>query len=245
MIILFMSRHSHWAKIKRAKGAEDAKKGASFTRLSRVITVAAKEKGSDPSTNFKLRLAIDAARAANMPKDTIDRAIARAAGGEEGSLEEISYEAMGPGGVALIIDAVTDNRNRTISSIKLILSRHGGSLAGMGSVKWQFEQRGIIRIAVDKIPKDHDAFELAVIDAGAVDVRGEEDGLTIECAPDDFERLMKYLASQNIPVEYSAVEWVSKTPVTVSDSTVRETLDNLYAALEVDDDIANYATNEI
>ncbi len=240
-----MSRHSHWAKIKRSKGALDAKRGAAFTKLSRVITIAAREKGPDPAMNFKLRLAIDAARAENMPKDTIERAILRATGdGEGGELTEVTYEAIGPGGAALMIDAVTDNKNRTSGNIKALFSKHGGALAGVGAVKWQFEQRGIIRLSGSALPSDREAFELELIDHGAADVRHEEGGLTIQTAPADLQRMSEFLASKNIPAEYSTVEWVAKNTVTVEDPSVRTALDALYEALDADDDIANYSTNE-
>lgn len=244
-----MSRHSHWAKIKRSKGAEDAKRGAAFTKLSRAITIAAREKGADPVMNFKLRLTIDAARAANMPKDTIERAIARATGGSEGSeLAEVTYEAIGPGGVVLMIDAVTDNKNRTSGNLKALLSKHGGSLAGVGAVKWQFEEKGVVRLPLDgkgMVGVLRDDFELELIDHGASDVREEDGGLTIHTAPGDYERMNEFLASKNISAEYSAIEWVPKNTIAVDDPAVRVSLDALYEALDADDDVANYATNEI
>ncbi|MBI4133119.1 YebC/PmpR family DNA-binding transcriptional regulator [Candidatus Uhrbacteria bacterium] len=239
-----MSRHSHWAKIKRAKGAEDAKRGAAFTKLSRTITMAAREKGSDPAMNFKLRLAIDAARAENMPKDTIERAVARASGsGEGGELAEVTYEAFGPGGIALLIEAVTDNKNRTSGNVKTILSKYGGSLAGPGAVKWQFDTKGVIRIAKENVG-DLPHMELELIDRGAEDVREEDGGLTIYTMPDNLQRMSDFLVTKNITLEYSGIEWVPKNTVAVSDPGVRAALDLLYEAIDADEDVATYATNE-
>lgn len=244
-----MSRHSHWAKIKRGKFAEDAKKGAAFTKLSRMITIAAREKGPDPAMNFKLRLAIDAARAANMPKDTIERAIARATGSAgEGALEEVVYEAIGPGGVAIIIEAVTDNKNRTSGNIKTILSKHGGNFSGPGAVKWQFEQKGIIMISPPRvegeIKRGWEELTLKLIEAGAEDIKEEDDGLTVITAPEHLQKVIESLASRGLTPEHSGLEWIPKNTVTITDSEMRSQLDALGEALDADDDISDYATNE-
>ena len=240
-----MSRHSHWAKIKRAKGTEDAKRAGAFTKLSRAITVAAREKGTDPAMNFKLRLAIDAARGANMSNDTIDRAVARAGGvGGAGELFEATYEAMGPGGVAFIIEAVTDSRNRTSSNVKAFLSKHGGALAGVGAITWQFDHRGVIRVGIDSLPKNRESFELSLIDNGADDVREEEGGLTVTTPPDGFQKMVEFLHAQNITPEYSSVDWIPKNSVTVDNPDARKELDALTEACDADDDVTNVATNE-
>ncbi|MBI4280917.1 YebC/PmpR family DNA-binding transcriptional regulator [Candidatus Uhrbacteria bacterium] len=240
-----MSRHSHWAKIKRAKGAEDAKRGVVFTKLSRVITVAAKEKGTDPTTNFKLRLAMDEARAVNMPKDTILRAIARASGGEDGAeLAEVTYEAIGPGGIAFMIDALTDNRNRTGGSLKTILSKHGASLAGVGAVRWQFNRKGMVRIPAEGLPADGEAFELACIDHGAEEIEKETEGWTVILSPEGLPAMLDHLTKQNITVAFSGLRWIPKTTVTITDPSVAEMLQRLGEALEEDDDVVEVATNQ-
>src|ERR671930_2252009 len=166
-----MSGHSKWSQIKRQKGANDAKRGALFTKVSREITIAARQGGADPDANYKLRLAVDKARRPpiNMPADNIKRAIERAAGSGEGEqYEEIVYEGYGPGGVAVLVEAATDNRNRTAADVRSVFSKAGGQLAGSGAVAWQFEPRGLITVARDGV--DADEVALMAIDAGAEDV---------------------------------------------------------------------------
>lgn len=231
-----MSRHSHWSKIKRTKGAEDAKRGAVFTKLSRAISVAAREGGGDAAMNFKLRLAIDAGRAVNMPKDTIERAIARAAGvGEGDAIVSQTYEAFGPGGVGLVIEAVTDNTNRTSGSIKSILTKGGGNLGAPGSVTWQFERKGVIRAGV--------ADELMLIEAGAEDIVQEEGGSTIQTSPEHFKSVLDALAVKKITPEYSGLEWVPKQTVP-TDEVTNAAVAKLVEALEDDDDVSAVFTNE-
>src|SRR3989344_8773626 len=175
-----MSGHSKWATIKRAKGATDVKRGQKFTKLARGVAIAAREGGGDPVTNFKLRLAIDKARSFNMPKDNIDRAIAHGTGKDKEAavIEEGLYEGFGPGKVGVLVAVATDNKNRTAGDIKQIFSKNNGAIAGPGSVKWQFEQKGVIRISGALT----DEQELALMDAGAEDIRKEEEGTTIYTA---------------------------------------------------------------
>ncbi len=164
-----MSGHSKWSTIKRQKGANDAKRGAMFTKVAREIMVAARAGGGDPDANYRLRLAMDKGRTINMPADNIKRAIERAtASGEGDAFEEIVYEGYGPGGVAIIVEAATDNRNRTAAEVRSIFTKAGGQLAGSGAVAWQFEQRGLITVASEGV--DRDEVALAAIDAGAADV---------------------------------------------------------------------------
>src|SRR5439155_5164351 len=177
-----MSGHSKGSQIKRQKGANDAKRGAMFTKVGREIAVAARAAGAYPDGNFRLRLAIEKARPVNMPADTIKRAIERASGGADGEqFEEIAYEGYGPGGVAIFVEAATDNRNRTAAEIRSIFTKNGGQLAGSGSVAWQFEPRGLITVPVRG--QDPDEIALAAIDAGADDVDTEADPLEIFTRP--------------------------------------------------------------
>lgn len=237
-----MSRHSKWSKIKRAKGAADVKKGAVFTKLGRAIAVAVRGKGADASTNFKLRLAIDAARAASMPKENIERAIARASGKEDGGeLFEVTYEGIGPGSVALMIDTVTDNKNRTSGNVKNILSKYSGVLAGANAVAWQFERKGIIRITQSLT----ETLELALIESGADDIKNEDGGITIITPVEKLQTVTEFVASKNILFEHSGLTWIPKNMVTITDQSVREKLDELYEALDEDGDVADVATNEI
>ena len=167
-----MSGHSKWSQIKRQKGANDAKRGAVFTKIGREIAIAAREGGGDPDANYRLRLAMDKARAANMPADNIKRAIEKAAGGcAAEQYEEIIYEGYGPGGVAILVETATDNKNRTAADVRSIFTKAGGQLAGAGAVAWQFEPRGVIAVARDG--QDADDVALAAIDAGADDVDTE------------------------------------------------------------------------
>lgn len=239
-----MSGHSKWKKIKGQKGAADAKRGALFSKLSRQIMVAAKEGGPDPSANFKLRLTVDQARSASMPKDNIERAIARGAGttGEGEQVSEMIYEAFGPGGVAMLVEAITDNKNRTTSNIKTILGRHGASLAGAGRVMWQFERKGVVRVGLGLV-SDREEFELEMIDAGAEDIKDEEGAITITASQENLQKIIETLANKNLEPEYSGLEWIPKNTVTLDEKTQAK-LEKLGEVLDEDDDVTNYATNE-
>jgi len=179
-----MSGHSKWSQIKRQKGANDAKRGAVFTKVARDITLAARSGGgADPDGNYKLRLAIEKARAVNMPADNIKRAIERAAGAGEGEqIEEIVYEGYGPGGVAILVECATDNRNRTAADVRAIFTKAGGQLAGAGAVAWQFQPRGFITIERDGM--DADEVALLAIDAGAADVDADSDPIEVQTEPE-------------------------------------------------------------
>lgn len=190
-----MSGHSKWSQIKRQKGANDARRGQLFTKLGREITVAARAGGGDPDANFRLRLAIQKARLSNMPADNIQRAIARGAGGGEGgNLDEIVYEGYGPGGVAILVEAMTDNRNRTVAEVRNVFSRHGGNMGESGSVGWMFEPRGIITVSADG--HNPEEIELAAIDAGADDVRVDGDEVTVVTDPGSLDRVRTALEGQ-------------------------------------------------
>jgi YebC/PmpR family DNA-binding regulatory protein len=233
-----MSGHSKWANIHAHKEVTDKKRGQAFSKLARNIIIAAKD-GPDPELNFKLRLAIDKAKEANVPKDNIDRAIARGSGQSgEAIIEEVLYEGYGPGGVAVMIEGATDNRNRAASEIKNILTKAGGSFGSQNSTKWMFDHQGVIRIA-DTAYQDKDTFELQLIDWGASDVKEEEGGLTVMVPFESFPQLKKTLDAQHIATQYAAVEWVAKDPVPVT-PTVKEQMEALFDALEGNDDVSNY-----
>ncbi|MBU1921869.1 YebC/PmpR family DNA-binding transcriptional regulator [Patescibacteria group bacterium] len=235
-----MSGHSKWAQIKRKKGATDAKRGTLFTKLARSITVAAKS-GPDPDANFQLRMAIEQAKAANLPKDNIERAIAKASGAGKDQLEQVIYEAFGPGGVAILIDVLTDNKNRSASEIKHILSAHGGSMAGPGSVRWMFDLRGVTR--VPKPAQRRDELELKLIDAGVEDIEEEDGNLVIYSAPEKVKNIIKALGE--IKPEYSGLEWIAKERTEVKDKTIQEKLEKLYDALDQAEDVNDYSTNQV
>ena len=190
-----MSGHSKWSQIKRQKGANDARRGQLFTKLGREIQVAARAGGPDPDANFRLRLAVQKARENNMPADNIQRAIARGAGGAEGGqLDEIVYEGYGPGGVAILVEAMTDNRNRTVAEVRNVFSRHGGNLGETGSVGWMFEPRGVITVAVNG--GNAEEIELAAIDAGAADVAVDGDDVTIITEAQSLDAVRQALAAR-------------------------------------------------
>ncbi|MBD3359423.1 MAG: YebC/PmpR family DNA-binding transcriptional regulator [Candidatus Buchananbacteria bacterium] len=239
-----MSGHSKWATIKRTKGAADAKRASLFTKLARSITVAAKEKGGDPETNFSLRLAIEKAKSANMPKDNIERAIKRGTGEIQGEeIEEIFYEGFGPGGTALIIKALTDNRNRTSQSMKHLLSKYGGSLGGPNSVMWQFEQKGVIRLGSDKLAdKNPEELELTIIDLGAQDIKKESDYWVIYTKVEDLQKVNKGIEDLGLEVEYADLEYIAKEKIKVSPE-IKEKNQKLFGALDEDEDVDDYYTN--
>lgn len=237
-----MSGHSHWATIKRKKGAADAKKGKIFTRLAREIVIAAREGGGDPDMNVRLGLAIEKAKAANMPKDSIERAIKRGTGDDkEGeTFEEILYEGYAANGVAMMIECVTENRNRTVAEIRHILTKAGGSLGDPGSVNWQFERMTYFSIPADG--NDFDTiFELAV-EAGADDVREDDDLIEIIGAPSSFQALADHLSKANIVPEESGVRFMPKQEISLDvEQTLKvmKTIENL----EELDDVQNIYSN--
>ncbi len=240
-----MSGHSKWHSIKHQKAAADAKKGAIFTKMARNITMAVKKGGPDPETNFSLRVAIDQAKSVNVPKDNIERAIKRGSGEDnEAQLQETMFEGYAPGGVAILIQTVTDNNNRTVSDVRHTLSKHGGSLGESGSVMWNFEQKGVIRIENEHITGDTDAFELEAIEAGADDIQ-EEGGVTmITTEPKNLQTLREKVATLVSDIDYSGVEFIAKNTVEVDDEQHKK-LENLTDALDELDDVTEFYTNAI
>ena len=236
-----MSGHSKWSQIKRQKGANDAKRGAVFTKIGREISIAAREGGGDPDANYRLRLAVEKARAVNMPADNIKRAIEKAAGGSAAEqYEEIVYEGYGPGGVAILVEAATDNRNRTAADVRAMFAKNGGSLAGAGAVAWQFEPRGVV--AVSRNGNDADDIALTAIDAGAEDVYTESDPIEVITDPGQLEELRKALEGAGVAVESAEVTMQPKTPIEVDENVARQNL-RLIEALEDLDDVQRVSAN--
>lgn len=236
-----MSKHSKWSKVKHYKGAADAKRAAVFTKMARVITVAAREGGGDPNFNFKLRSAIDQALGADLPKDNIERAIKKGTGEiASDRIEEIVYEGFGPGGVAILVEALTDNRNRTSSNLKHAFSVHGGNMAGANAVQWMFERKGVVRL---KGGAPSNEAELALIDAGAEDIAVDEEGVTVTCAPDAVAKIRDAAVHSGIAVANLGFEWVAKEKAPEPDAETRERLEALMEALDDDEDVnAIYST---
>jgi YebC/PmpR family DNA-binding regulatory protein len=236
-----VSGHSKWSQIKRQKGVADVKRGNLFTKAAREIMIAAKEGGPDPEANFRLRLAMDRARSVNMPKDSIQRAIERGSGGGEGAqLESIVYEGYAPGGVSVMVEATTDNRNRTAGEVRAAFTRHNGKLGESGSVQWLFEQKGIIE--VDAASGKADEIELAAIDAGADDVETEGALVTVYTAPKDFERVKKALEAGGIKVASAELSMRPTSTVRVEGGTA-QTVIRLIEALEELDDVHKVHAN--
>ena len=239
-----MSGHSKWAQIKRSKGAADVKKGSVFTKLANAVTVAAREGGGDPAMNFKLRLAVERARAANMPKDKIERAVKRGTGEFGGTvLETITYEAFGPGQTALVIEALTDNRNRTAQTIKVALQKHGGTLGGPGSVVWMFDRRGVVRVPRPATYDDAEA--IALIDLGVEDIIEDGDELILLTAPEEVASAKERLASNGKTAVDGDVELWPKTPSVFPEGQTGDQLTRLLEALDDNEDVQRVATSAV
>jgi YebC/PmpR family DNA-binding regulatory protein len=236
-----MSGHSKWATIKHKKGALDAKRGKTFTRLIREITIAAKQGGGDPDGNPRLRSAILAAKAENMPGDNIKKAIQRGTGELEGvSYEEITFEGYGPGGVAIIVETLTDNRNRTVSEIRHSFSKHGGNLGSTGSVMHMFSKKGVI--AVEKSAATEDQLMGIVLEAGGEDLNDEGESWEILTDPAGFEAVLNAVKAAKIPVENSEVTMVASTYTQLDDQQARQMM-RLLEAMEDFDDTQNVYSN--
>lgn len=233
-----MSGHSKWATIKHKKAAKDSKRGASFTKFANLISVAARQ-GGDPETNFRLRLAIDKARKSGVPNNNIDRAIKKGTGeGGGAAFEEIIYEGYGPGGVAVIVECATDNRNRTAAEVRSAFTKHGGSLGTTGSVVFQFEQRGMIQIPT----KDMDSATMAAIEAGADDIEEGEGELHVYTAPTKLDSVRKNLQAASFDIDSAELSYVPKNTVT-ADEKVATTLMKMLDALDDLDDVTNTHMN--
>ena len=236
-----MSGHSKWSTIKRQKGAADAKRGQLFTKLAREISIAARQGLPDPDSNTRLRLAVDRAKTANMPKDNIERAIQRAAGAEAGDqYEEVFYEGYGPGGGALIIQAQTDNRNRTVGEVRAVLTRAGGTLGENGSVGWMFDQMGLIEVPIGT--RDPVEVALVAIDAGASDVETEDGFLVVYTDPAELHRTREAIIEAGFEVDAAQLTMRPKTLVAPEpDAAVK--IVRLVEKLEDLDDVQEVFTN--
>jgi YebC/PmpR family DNA-binding regulatory protein len=237
-----MSGHSKWSQIKRQKGANDAKRGALFTKVAREISVAARLGGGDPDANYRLRLAIEKARQVNMPADNIKRTIEKATGGGEADqFEEIVYEGYGPGGVAVLVEAQTDNRNRTAADVRAMFTKSGGQLAGSGAVAWQFEPRGLITVVRNGI--DADEVALAAIDAGAEDVDTDDDeAIEIYTAPGELESVRSALEGAGVAVDSAESTMIAKQVVELDAAKARQAL-RLVEQLEELEDVSRVTAN--
>ncbi len=237
-----MSGHSKWSSIKHKKGAADAKRGKLFSKLSRAIIVAAKEGGGDPANNLSLQNAIEKAKSYSMPKDNIERAIAKGAGdGDTSNYEEIVYEGYGPDGVAVIVEALTDNKNRTAADVRHMFAKHGGNLGATGAVAWQFERRGVIVVSAEGV--DEDELFLAAAEGGADDLERDGDVFQISSAPENLAAVRTAITEAGFAFESAELSMVPKTTVAVEDESAARRVMRLIDALEDNDDVQEVYAN--
>ena len=239
-----MSGHSKWSTIKRKKGAIDAARGKVFTKIIKEITVAARSGGGDPDANPRLRLAVQNAKSNNMPADNITRAIKKGTGELEGvNYEEITYEGYGPGGSALIVESLTDNRNRTVAELRHLFSKNGGNLAESGAVSWNFERKGVITVLKGTYTED-DLMNI-ILDAGADDLKDEEEYFEVTTTLESFETVRKAIEGSNLPgikIDNASLQYVPKTTTRLEGKEAEQTV-KLISAVEDNDDVQNVYTN--
>jgi YebC/PmpR family DNA-binding regulatory protein len=238
-----VSGHSKWSSIKHKKGAADAKRGQLFSKLSRAIIVAAKEGGADPAANLALQNAIEKARSYSMPKDNIERAIAKGAGSdaEASAFETVVYEGYGPDGVAVLVEALTDNRNRTASEVRHAFTKHGGNLGTTGAVAWQFERRGVVLVGADGT--DEDELVLLAADAGADDVERDASSFVVTSAPEELKAVREALEAGGFAIESVELAMVPKTTVAVVDESTARRIVRLVEGLEDTEDVQDVYAN--
>jgi YebC/PmpR family DNA-binding regulatory protein len=236
-----MSGHSKWHSIKHKKMAMDARKGKIFTKIIREIMVAAKTGGPNPETNSRLRLAIEKAKSMNMPNENIQRAIKKGTGEEGGvNYEQVTYEGYGPGGVAIFVEVLTDNKNRSASEIRSIFSRHNGNLAGAGSVSWIFERKGLISVKKENV--EEDKLMSIILDAGAEDMKVEKDTYDVITSPENFENVKKVIEMNKIPIENASITYIPKSTVSLEGKEAEQLL-RLLDELEESEDVQNVYAN--
>ena len=238
-----MSGHSKWSTIKHKKGATDAKRGQLFTKLSKAIIVAAKEGGPDPAANLSLQNAVEKAKSYSMPKDTIERAIARGAGtdADAAAFETIVYEGYGPDGVAVLVEALTDNRNRTASDVRHTFAKHGGNLGTTGAVAWLFERRGVVLVDAESV--DEDELTLAAAEGGADDVELDGTVFQVSSAPEALSAVRDAIEAAGIEVQSAELTMIPKTTVEVTEEAAAKKLIRLIEELEDNDDVQDVSAN--
>ena len=240
--MIILSGHSKWANIKHRKAAQDAKRGNLFQKLVRAIIIAAKDGGGDPAMNMRLKTAIERAKAVSVPNDNITRAIKRGTG-ELGDItyDELTYEVIGPSGIAVLVNVMTDNRNRTTPEIRALLARNGGQMGSEGSVAWMFDRKGVIEVKGKNI--DEDELMTLGLDSGMSDMEANDEGFTLYCEPSDLDTLQKALGEAKYVVDNAEVSMIAKTPVEVSDPEAARKVLRLVDALEEHDDVQNVYSN--
>lgn len=241
-----MSGHSHWSRIKYRKEIADKHKSQAFSKMAREIAVAAREGGGDPNFNAKLRLAIEKAKSIRLPAENIERAIKRGTGELAGAkLESIVLEAYGPGGIAIIIEGITDNKNRALSEIKQILNQNNGKLVGEGSVRWLFERKGCVDLNFKSQPEElrnREKLELMAIEAGAIDIYWHNDLLDVYTKPEDLEKIKKNLEEEGVKIESASLDWVAKEMIELDEKT-KEACQKLFEALDENEAVQEIYSN--
>jgi len=236
-----MSGHSKWATTKRKKAAIDSKRGKAFTKIIKEITIAAREGGGDPAGNPRLRLAVDNAKAVNMPADNIERAIKKATGELEGAVyHELTYEGYGPAGIAILVEVATDNKNRTVAEVRHLFSKGGGGMGETGSVAWMFDKKGVITLP--KQNKSEDDMMEIILDAGAEDLQTEEEFYIVQSTIESFEPVRKALIEKKLTIENASLQWIAKNYISVTGEDA-EKVAKLLEALEDSDDVQNVYSN--
>ena len=238
-----MSGHSHAKTVMATKIANAAKKGKIYSKYGRLITVAVKDGGGsgDPTKNSKLKAVIEQAKAMNMPKENIERAIKKGTGELAGeSLEEVSYEAFGPGNIAMIIEGITDNSNRTLGEVRVILNQNGGKMAGEGAVRWMFERKGVITVNPGGKPKED--LEMIIIEAGADDIKIYDDGVDVMTKPEDLDNVKKNLEDKGLKIENASLNWVAKEEIELSEKD-KQQAEKLFEILDDNDSVNNVYSN--
>ena len=236
-----MSGHSHFKTVKATKDANDAKRGKVFSKLARIITLAVKEKGKDITTNATLKTAIEKAKEFNMPKENIERAIKKGTGELAGeNLEEFSFDSLGPGGIAIIIEGITDNKNRTLGEIKSILSQYGGKMAEQGAVKWMFKKMGFVTVDCEGKPKEE--LELLIIEAGVQDIKQQDNLLEVYTEPENMEGVRKFLENRNIKIDSVSLVWLPNQDIETSEKD-KATAQKLFEELNENDAIQDIYSN--
>jgi YebC/PmpR family DNA-binding regulatory protein len=238
-----VSGHSKWSSIKHKKGAADAKRGKLFTKLSNAIIAAAREGGAEPAANLALQNAIEKARSYSMPKENIERAIGRGSGAEADGAhyETVVYEGYGPEGVAVLVEALTDNRNRTASEVRHLFSKHGGNLGATGAVAWQFDRRGVLLVQADDV--DEDELVLAAAEAGADDIELDGSTYQVTCMPEELRVVREALEDSGYAIEASELSMIPKTTVAISDESAARSVIRLVEGLEEADDVQDVYAN--
>lgn len=237
-----MSGHNKWSTIKHKKGKTDAARAKSFTKVTRQIIVAAREGGGNPELNFRLRLAIQKARAVNMPNDNIQRAVKKAVGGEDGAFEQVTYEGYGPGGVAVMVETMTDNRNRTAADVRHLFSKYGGNMGEAGCVAWMFDRKGYLAVDMSESDLTEETLTEWALESGAEDLRVEDEVAEVFTSPEDLQAVKEYMESKGVQFSEAEITMVPKNTIAI-DAATEEKVTRLLEMMDENDDVQQVYAN--